>query len=192
MGAPVGGGRKALGETAPFELVQYAHQARALDPEPVGQVRLRQAGIGGDHDEDGVLRGTDVDRGERADEILEHPNLQAPDEIAEMLVEDPDIERLAIVRLLARCSARDVSVPMREPSIRHFAFSFAAGARSAPGPPDRGHIVVDDICCHGQQLMWLETRRTRLAPREDEGRAARIKFAQSANCAGTNGSSWTN
>jgi hypothetical protein len=32
-----------------------------------------------------------------------------------------------------------------------------------------GHIVVDDICCHGQQLMWLETRRTRLAPREDEG-----------------------
>ena len=50
MGAPVGGGRKALGETALFELVQHAHQARALDPEPVGQVRLRQSGIGGDHD----------------------------------------------------------------------------------------------------------------------------------------------
>jgi hypothetical protein len=51
-----------------------------------------------------------------------------------MLVEDADIERLAAVRLLARRSARDVNAPMREPSIRHFAFSFAAGARSAPRP----------------------------------------------------------
>jgi len=38
------------------------------------------------------LRRTNVDRGERADEILEHPYLQASDEIAEVFVEDPDIE----------------------------------------------------------------------------------------------------
>jgi hypothetical protein len=53
-----------------------------------------------------------------------------------MLVEDADIERLAAARLLARRSARDVNVPMREPSIQHFAFSFplAPSLRRAPGP----------------------------------------------------------
>jgi hypothetical protein len=65
MGAPVVGERKALGEAASFELVQYAHQPRASIPSRSARVRLRQSGIAAITDETGVLRGTDVDRGER-------------------------------------------------------------------------------------------------------------------------------
>jgi hypothetical protein len=48
-----------------------------------------------------------------------------------VFVEDPDIERLAVIRLLARRAppASYLNVALREPSIRHFAFSFAALAR---------------------------------------------------------------
>ena len=76
MGAPVGGGRKALGETC-FSSLSNTRTRRALDPEPVGQVRLRQSGIGGDHDEDGVLRGPMSNR-ERADE-LEYQTCRRPE-----------------------------------------------------------------------------------------------------------------
>jgi hypothetical protein len=48
-----------------------------------------------------------------------------------VFVEDADIERLAVIRPQARRAppARDLAFALREPSIRHFAFSFAALAR---------------------------------------------------------------
>jgi len=58
---------------------------------------LRKPGIGGNHDQYGILRRADIDRRQGADEILEHPDLQPPDEIAEVIVQDADVDRLATV-----------------------------------------------------------------------------------------------
>src|SRR6266508_618359 len=54
------------------------HQPGALDPEPLGDRHLAQAGIGADHRHHRILRRPDVDGGKRAYEILKNPDLEAP------------------------------------------------------------------------------------------------------------------
>ncbi len=60
-----------------------------------GNVRLGQSAVGADHHQRRELRRADIDRRQRADEVLKHPHLQAPHEIAEMTVEHVERDRRA-------------------------------------------------------------------------------------------------
>src|SRR5947207_3435035 len=81
VGAPVGGRSDAADEIAVFEAVQQMNQPGALDPEPLGDRHLAQAGIGANHRHHRILRRADIDGGERADKILKNPDLKAPHRI---------------------------------------------------------------------------------------------------------------
>ncbi len=75
-----------------------APAGRARSPASSAMSDCDSPGIGGDHDQHRILRRPDVDGRQRADEILEHPDLQPPDEIAEMPVEHAEIEPGGVCR----------------------------------------------------------------------------------------------
>ena len=97
MRATVGGGGLAAGEAAAFEAVQQAHEACALDAERLAEVGLGQARVGLDDDQHRELRGTDVEGGKRAHEVLEDPHLQAAHEVAEMPVQHAEVQHWSLL-----------------------------------------------------------------------------------------------
>ncbi|MGZ3361963.1 MAG: hypothetical protein ACXU84_21785, partial [Xanthobacteraceae bacterium] len=70
-----------------------------------------------------------------------------------------------------------------DPALLLSGLSVAAFARKGPRA---GHIVVDDIYCHGQQLMRYRRRATGRSLHRGNRSTSRIKFAQCADCAGSN------
>src|SRR5581483_9562601 len=67
--------------------MQQSHQPRPLNSKRSGEFGLRQPTIGTDDHQHRELRRADIDRCERADEILENPHLKPPDEVTEVIVE---------------------------------------------------------------------------------------------------------
>ena len=70
-------------------------------PKRLAEVGLREARVGLDDDQHRELRGTDVEGGQRAHEVLEDPHLQAAHEVAEVPVEHAEVEHRP---LLARAA----------------------------------------------------------------------------------------
>jgi hypothetical protein len=78
----VHGGSQPLDHPALLQPMQQPHQPRPLNSERHRQFRLGEPAIVVDHREHGKLCRTDFDGGQGPDEILEYPDLKAPDEIA--------------------------------------------------------------------------------------------------------------
>ena len=93
MAPAVRAGGAPLRQAPPLQPVQKAHEPGALDAERLGELGLRQAGIGADDDNDRELRRAEVEAREPADEVLKYPDLQPPHEIAEAVVERAEIGR---------------------------------------------------------------------------------------------------
>src|SRR5262249_775592 len=76
----------------PFEHMQETCEPRPFDAQGLRNRGLRTAPIGLDHQQDRVLRGANLHRPQRLNEILKYPHLQAPQEITKLVFELPDPE----------------------------------------------------------------------------------------------------
>ena len=82
--------------------------------------------------------GTDVQARQCAHEVLEDPHLQAPDEIAEVAVEDAELQRLSLL-------AHTLTVGERP-----FPFAFGRHMQRLALGHEQAFVVVG-ICCTVQQ-----------------------------------------
>src|SRR5262249_22393828 len=84
MRAPIALRSAALYEPARLEAVEQANQARPLDAQRLRKGRLAQPGIRFDHEQHRILGRANVELRQRANEVLEDPQLGTPDEVTEV------------------------------------------------------------------------------------------------------------
>src|SRR5206468_8563078 len=98
MRSAVTGRCPPLDPAASLEHVQQPGESCTFDIERLADRCLRAAWIGFDEQHYGILRRAHIHRRQRADEVLEHRDLQAAQEIAEVSVECAEFHPLALVR----------------------------------------------------------------------------------------------
>src|SRR5215471_5282383 len=118
MRSAVAGRRTSLDPFAPFKHVQQPGKPRTLDVQGLADCRLRAAGIVFDDEHDRVLRWAQPRARKRANEVLEHSDLQPAQEITDMSVELP--ERQLFRRRRRRCLADAARLASRQAIVCRF------------------------------------------------------------------------
>jgi PAS domain-containing protein len=126
MGSSIVGGLDPRTEIAALEPVQHRDEIRPEDAERIGDFGLVAPGILLDQDEDGKLRGRQLQRRHAAQEILEHLELRALEGIAEQLGQFADLQRIGVDEAVGGVLAGRLA-------------GFGASPRGSPG---NGHRTV--------------------------------------------------